>query len=130
MHTDSYMTKQTILLVEDDPILSDAFSLNFAKSDYDLIHAANGQLALDILRDKKVDIILLDLLMPVMDGKEFLRQYDNPDNIPIIVFSNIDSKTDVEEVLSLGATRYMLKAWASPREIRELVRDTISQPTS
>lgn len=123
------MSKKTILLVEDDPILSDAFSLNFTKSDYDLIHASDGQKALDILQDTTVDIILLDLLMPVMDGKEFLRQYDNPDNTPIIVFSNIDSKTDVEEVLSLGATRYMLKAWASPREIRELIDDTIAGQT-
>lgn len=120
------MTKQkTILLVEDDPILSDAFSLNFQKSNYDLLHAHDGQEALDILKDNHVDIILLDLLMPVMDGKEFLRQYKNTDNIPIIVFSNIDSKDDIEEVLSLGATRYMLKAWASPKEIRDVIASMI-----
>lgn len=119
--------QKTILLVEDDPILSDAFTLNFTKSDYRLLHATDGQKALDILADHKVDIILLDLLMPIMDGKEFLRQYENTDNTPIIVFSNIDSKDQVEEVLSLGATRYMLKAWASPREIRELINDTINQ---
>lgn len=118
-------TKKTVLLVEDDAMLSDAFTLNFKKSDYDMIHAPNGKKALEILKDNKVDMILLDLLMPVMDGKEFLRQYDNSANIPIVVFSNIDSKDDVEEVLALGASRYMLKAWASPREIREVVASMI-----
>lgn len=121
------MPKQkTVLLVEDDPILSDAFSLNFTKSGFNLLHATNGQEALDTLKANRVDIILLDLLMPVMDGKEFLRTYDNTHNTPIIVFSNIDSKDEVEEVLSLGATRYMLKAWASPREIREVISSTVS----
>lgn len=118
-------TQKTILLVEDDAMLSDAFSLIFKKSDHALIHAPNGKKALELLKDSKVDIILLDLLMPIMDGKEFLRQFDNHEDIPIIVFSNIDNKDDVEEVLSLGASRYMLKAWASPREIREVVSSLI-----
>ncbi|MBP9667244.1 response regulator [Candidatus Saccharibacteria bacterium] len=114
---------KTVLLVEDDATLSDAFGIMLTKAGYDVTHAANGKDALDILKNIQPAIILLDLLMPIMDGKDFLRQFKNTHNIPVIVFSNLDSKDDVNEVLELGATRYMLKAWATPDEIIKIVED-------
>lgn len=117
--------KQSVLLVEDDATLSDAFSIMLKVEGFDVQLAFNGQEALEKLKDKSVDLILLDLLMPVMDGREFLEIYDNKDQIPIIVFSNLDAKNDVDEILKLGATRYMLKAWASPKELTSIILDTI-----
>jgi len=117
--------KQTILLVEDDTTLSDAFSIILSKDGYEVLVAFNGQEAIEIIKDKSVDLILLDLLMPVMDGREFLQAFENKDKIPIIVFSNLDAKNDVDEILELGATRYMLKAWASPKELTKIIQDTI-----
>lgn len=117
--------KQTILLVEDDATLSDAFSIMLSKEGFEVVIAFNGQEALEKIKDKSVDLILLDLLMPVMDGREFLEVYENKNLIPIIVFSNLDAKNDVDEILELGVTRYMLKAWASPKELTKIIQDTI-----
>ena len=113
---------KTILLVEDDAILSDAFKLSLEKNNYFVHTAPNGQAALELLEKQPIDVILLDLLMPVMDGKEFLRAFDNTDDIPVIVFSNLDDKSTIKEVLSLGATRYMLKSWASPKELVKIIQ--------
>lgn len=118
-------SKPTVLLVEDDAILSDAFTIMLSSEGYTVLNAYNGHEALELLKSHRPHIILLDLLMPIMDGKKFLRSYVNEHSIPIIAFSNLDSKDDVSEVLSLGASRYMLKAWATPRQLVRLINDTI-----
>lgn len=117
--------KKKILVVEDDQALNDAFSL-ILEHEYDVDTAFDGQEALALVDQKGYDLILLDLLMPIMDGKTFLRSFQNPKDIPVIVFSNLDAKSDVEEVTQLGATRYMLKSWASPKELLKLVQDTLA----
>ncbi|QQS19437.1 response regulator [Candidatus Saccharibacteria bacterium] len=114
-----------VLLVEDDSALNDAFGIILLKSGYDVRAVFNGQEALDVMSDFTPDVILLDLLMPIMDGKEFLRRLGKNSPIPIIVFSNLDSKSDVEEVLGLGASRFMLKAWATPNELVNVIQNTL-----
>jgi len=114
-----------ILIVEDDQALNDAFTMILG-TDYEVDAAFDGQEALDLTSKKDYDLILLDLLMPVMDGKEFLRAFKNSKQIPVVVFSNLDAKTDIEEVTQLGAARYMLKSWASPRELHKLVGDMLA----
>jgi two-component system response regulator VicR len=117
--------KKKILVVEDDQALNDAFTMILANG-YDVDAAFDGQEALDLTKNNNYDLILLDLLMPVMDGKAFLRAFKNDKQIPIVVFSNLDAKTDIEEVTQLGAHRYMLKSWASPKELLKLVEDTLA----
>jgi CheY-like chemotaxis protein len=117
--------KKRILVVEDDQALNDAFSIILA-GDYKVDTAFDGQEALDLVSKVDYDLILLDLLMPVMDGKAFLRAFKNDKKIPIVVFSNLDAKTDIEEVTQLGADRYMLKSWASPNELLRLVKDMLA----
>lgn len=117
--------KKRILIVEDDQALNDAFMMILAK-DYEVDGAFDGKEALDFTKKNEYDLILLDLLMPVMDGKQFLAAYQNKNDIPIIVFSNLDAKSDIVETTQLGATRYMLKSWASPKELLKLVEDTLA----
>ena len=117
---------RTVLLVEDDKALNDAFSLMLAKNGYQVESAFDGQQALDKLETFKPDVILLDLLMPVIGGKEFLQKFDNKAGVPIIVFSNLDSKSEIQEVLDLGANRYMLKAWATPTELVRVIDDAMA----
>lgn len=117
--------KKTVLLVEDEAILSDAFSTILKKEGYHVELAFNGEEALNRITSVQPDIILLDLLMPVMDGKEFLKKFQNTSNTPIIVFSNLDAKDDIKEVLELGATRFMLKAWATPQELIKVIDASI-----
>lgn len=118
--------KKKVLIIEDDQALNDAFELILSK-DYEVDTAYDGKEALELTDKKTYDVILLDLLMPIMDGKAFLRAFDNKHETPVIVFSNLDAKSDIEEVSQLGATRYMLKSWASPKELLRLVEDTLSE---
>lgn len=118
--------QKTVLIVEDDPALSDAFKMVLSKAGHNVLNAYNGKDALELLdKNSEVDIILLDLLMPVMDGKEFLSKFDNRDDTPVIVFSNLDAQSDISDVKLRGATRYILKAWASPKQIIKVVEDTL-----
>ncbi|MFZ2494673.1 MAG: response regulator [Candidatus Saccharimonadales bacterium] len=114
-----------ILVVEDDHALSDAFSIVLKKEGYDVDTVFDGKDALERVRTDEYDLILLDLLMPVLDGKGFLKKFDNTSKTPVIVFSNLDAKDDIDEALKLGATRYMLKAWASPSKLADLVKETL-----
>lgn len=121
------MTKKAIqvLLVEDDSTLNDAFTIILKKEGFDVISAFDGSQALAATASSQPDIVLLDLLMPIMNGKEFLQQFENKNNIPIIVFSNLDSKDEVKEAIELGATKYMLKAWATPSELIKVIKDSL-----
>lgn len=117
---------KTVLVVEDDKALNDAYRLILEQEKYTVLSVFNGHEALEVLGSKKVDIILLDISMPKMDGIEFLEHFDNPTDIKICVFSNRDSESDINRVYELGAHRYILKAWASPRELVKLVKDTLA----
>ena len=117
--------KRRVLLVEDDKDLSDVFNLLLTKGGFEVKRAYNGKEALEKMPDFAPEIILLDLLMPIMNGNEFLREFKNDRHVPIIVFSSLDSHNEVQKALQLGATRYMLKAWATPDELFRVINDTI-----
>ncbi len=120
---------QKILIVEDEVSLSDAYDTLLKQAKYDVMVAHDGKDALEKAASFKPHLILLDLRMPEMDGVEFLKQYDlvsdHPD-VKVIVFSNYDMQDEIDEAYRLGADRYILKAWASPREILNLVGDVLS----
>lgn len=121
--------KKTILIVEDEPELAEVYNTLLTQSGYKVTVAHNGEDALETAHEHQPDLILLDLRMPVMDGVEFLKQYDlkkqHPD-VKVIVFSNYDLQDEIDDAYRLGADRYVLKAWASPRELLQIVGDTLS----
>lgn len=115
--------KKHILVVEDDAALNQAFSTVLAKEGFQVSSVANGEEALEVLERDPADLILLDIIMPVMDGVEFLRRFDAKNKkTPIVVFSNLDRQKDIDEVYRLGAAHYMLKAWASPKDLVSMVK--------
>ena len=115
-----------ILIIEDDVALNDAYTTILTTAGYAVSTAFNGEEALEVAMQHHPDIIFLDLRMPVMDGIDFLKQYQpkqqHPD-VHIVVFSNYDMQAEVDEAYSLGAERYVLKAWASPKELLKIVKD-------
>lgn len=121
--------KKSILIVEDEPELAEVYMTLLTQSGYETTVAHNGKDALKVAEDHRPDLILLDLRMPIMDGVEFLRQYDlkgkHPD-VKVVVFSNYDLQDEIDDAYSLGADRYVLKAWASPRELLQIVKDTLA----
>lgn len=119
------MPKKSVLVVEDDHALNDAFSIVLGVGGFDVTTVYNGQEALDYLKTNTPDIIVLDILMPVMDGREFLKAFDNAGNIPILALSNLDARSEIDQIIELGASRYALKSSASSHELIALVNDTL-----
>lgn len=114
-----------ILIVEDDVALNDAYKTILTTAKYEVSTAFNGEEALEAVEQYSPDIIFLDLRMPVLDGIGFLKQYQSRQhpNVHIVVFSNYDMQAEVDEAYELGAERYVLKAWASPKELLKIVDD-------
>ena len=117
-----------ILIIDDDPFLSEIYSLKFKLSGFDVFTAANGEKALEAVKETIPDIILLDLVMPKMDGFETLaalRKISDLDKTPIIVFSNLGQKEDVDRGYQLGANDYIIKTRFTPSEVVEKVREML-----
>lgn len=121
--------KKSILIVEDEPELAEIYQALLSEAKYDVRLAHNGKEALEMAEEHKPDLILLDLRMPVMNGVEFLEAYDlkakHPD-VKVVVFSNYDMQDEIDDAYRLGADRYVLKAWASPRELLQIVADSLA----
>lgn len=109
--------ERTVLVVDDDPDILQTLALCLSTEGYGVVMAANGKEALDVLRREKPAIILLDLMMPVMTGSEFLHhQKQDPSlaGIPVIIISAADANH--ARAMALGAADYLQK----PIEIAEL----------
>lgn len=122
------MTKKKILIVEDERELNEAYQMILKKEGYDVRAAYDGDEALDITSQDEPDLILLDLRMPKVSGIEFLKKYNLAKKHPevkVIVFSNLDTQKEIDDAYALGADKYMLKAWASPKELARLVSEML-----
>jgi CheY-like chemotaxis protein len=121
----------SILIVEDENALNQAYQIILRQAGYTVVSAYDGEDALTKAANHTPDLILLDLRMPHMDGLNFLRHYNlreqHPD-VKVIVFSNYDIQQDIDEAYDQGADRYILKAWASPKELLKIVQDTLAAP--
>jgi len=104
------MVKKRILVVDDDPINRKLIVKILSKKDFESIEAGNGVEAFSVLTNNDIDIILLDVVMPVMNGIEFLKEIKTkPEytNLPIIILTTDDGKKT--EALSLGANDVIIK---------------------
>lgn len=117
-------TKGSILIVEDDFFLLNIYSTKFEGEGYKVFIAPNGQEGLELALSKKPNIILLDILMPKLDGFGFLKEIKKNKvaaNIPIILLTNLSQKKDIDKGLSMGADDYLVKAHFMPSEVVEKV---------
>lgn len=117
-----------ILVVEDEQTLSEAYEFILSNAGHTVQVARDGQDALEQTKSFEPELILLDLRMPRVGGIEFLQQYDLAHDHPkvqVIVFSNLDTQNEIDQAYKLGAQRYILKAWASPKELLNIVDDTL-----
>ncbi len=122
--------KEKILIVEDERELIEAYEMILKSDGYIVKTAHDGQEALKVCQSFTPHLILLDLRMPRISGLEFLKKYDLTKKHPkvkVVVFSNLDTQADIDQAYDLGAVRYMLKSWASPKELLQLVKQTLTE---
>jgi two-component system, OmpR family, response regulator ResD len=108
-----------VLVVEDNKTLNQAYKLILQRENHDVRVAFNGKEALELAKLNDPELILLDMLMPVMNGVEFIEHYKPADHpkTTIIILSNLNEDSEVQRALELGAQKYILKASTSPQEL-------------
>ncbi|MDO8601422.1 MAG: response regulator [bacterium] len=122
------MITKSILLVEDDPFLSDIYSTKLRSSGFDVQVVSDGEDCLTFAAEKNFDLILLDIVLPKMDGWEILREIKKTKGIrsmPVIILSNLSQRAEVEKGLNLGAVKYLIKAHYTPSEVVEEIKKVI-----
>lgn len=109
-----------IVIVEDDSMIAEIYKKKFSESGFEVLMAVSGDEVLNLVKKEKIDIILLDLIMPKMDGfavtKE-LRGGKYDPNIKIIIFSNLNQMEDKEKAMGLGANGFITKSNYNPSEL-------------
>lgn len=123
------MEEVTILIVEDDPAILSGIKAAVADESWNIETAENGKEAIEHIREKKPNLVLLDIMMPKMDGIEFLESVKGDkilDGVPIVVLTNLGSDDDKENALKLGAKDYIVKADLDVDTIPETIKSYLS----
>ena len=122
-------TDPLILVVEDDPLLSDLISRKFGAEKINMVYAPTGEIALELAKkEAKPDLMLLDIRLPGIDGFEVLRQIKSDPttkDIPTIIFSNFGEDSDIARAKELGADKFIVKVSLSLDEVVSLVRSSL-----
>lgn len=117
-----------VLVIEDDDILRQAYITKLQMEGFSVDSASNGREGLKKAQANPPDIILLDMLMPNMDGLEFLKEYDlkkKHSKVKVVVFSNASMPGTVKAAIELGASKYLTKASFTPNEMVTTVKEVI-----
>ena len=119
-----------VLLVEDDTFLAGIYQKKFEMEGFKVSVSGDGEKGLADAKKKKPDIILLDILLPKLDGFGVLAKLKadgSTKKIPVILLTNLGQKDDVEKGLQAGAVDYLIKAHFKPSEVVEKVRTVLKK---
>ena len=119
-----------ILFIEDESSLQKTFGEILRQEGYEVISALDGETGLRLAKEKKPDLILLDLILPKMNGFDALEKIkEDPEikEIPVIVLTNLERMADVDRAIELGATTYLVKAQYNLEEVVEKIKKTLSK---
>lgn len=117
-----------ILLVEDDQMLHSMYTQKFKHQGYDVVSAYDGAEGVKLAESDKPDMILLDVIMPKMDGfvaLKKIRKNEATMHIPVILLTNLGQEEDVKKGKELGADDYFIKANHTPQEVVDKVQDML-----
>ncbi len=118
-----------ILFIEDEPSLQKTLGDILRGNGYEVINALNGEIGLRLAQSEKPDIILLDIILPKMNGLEVLEILKNnkeTKNIPVIVLTNLESMEDINKAIELGAVAYLVKAEYSMEEVIDKIKKALN----
>jgi DNA-binding response OmpR family regulator len=122
--------KKKILIVEDDVFIHDIYKVKFSQEGFDVSVAENGMEALKELEKNIPDMILLDIIMPRMDGTDLLKKIKKNEKwskIPVIVLSNISEKREIKRRFKEGVSDYLVKSNFTPSEVVEKVNVLLNE---
>jgi CheY-like chemotaxis protein len=118
-----------VLIVEDDPLISRMYQKIFTFEQFEIEVAANGEEALVKVTQYNPDLILLDVMMPKMNGLlvlEKLKEFDQTKHIPVVMLTNLAGQQDAETAIAKGAVKYIIKSEYEPKEVVEMVKDVLA----
>lgn len=118
-----------ILIVDDDALMCRMYETKFKTDGYNVSIASDGEQGLSKVREEKPDIVLLDVMMPKMNGLEMLKKLKADKNIkdtPVILLSNVGESEDINKGLEMGAVAYMVKASYTPTQVVQKVKEILA----
>ena len=121
-------TQKKILIVEDDNFLRSLTAKRLEKEGYTVAVAVDGESALVTAQDEQPDLILLDLLLPGLDGFGVLgklKAHNDLKKVPVIVFSNLGQKEDIEKAKLLGADQFLIKANFTLDDVMDKIKSAL-----
>ncbi|RJQ35201.1 response regulator [Candidatus Parcubacteria bacterium] len=122
--------KRKILLIEDEEMLANMYEVKFKNEGFELIKALDGSQGLEMAKATKPDFILLDIIMPKIDGfsvLKSLKEDESTKSIPVMMLTNLGQDEDIERGKQMGAVGYLVKANITPAEVVESVKLELSK---
>jgi len=119
---------KNILLVEDDPFMIDIYTTKLKEAGFSVQVAVDGEEALNKMKEKRPDLLVLDIVLPRLTGFELLktiRSSSKLQKVPVLILSNLGQKREVEEGLKLGAIKYLIKAYYTPTEVVKEIKEIL-----
>lgn len=116
--------KPKILIIEDDNFLVKAYQIKFERAGFNVFIAMDGDEGLKMAEAEKPALIVLDLMLPKMNGFEFLKKIKSDEKmkgIPVVALSNLGQRADQEKAIALGAAEYFIKTEHTLEEIIEKI---------
>jgi len=121
--------KHTVLVVDDEPDIVKLVEISLKLSNFDVITALSGPMALEILKTKRPDLVLLDIMMPEMSGYEVCQKIKSDPNtrdLPVVMLTAKGQKGDAEKGLDVGADDYIIKPF-DPYDLGEQITRILSK---
>lgn len=122
-----------ILLIEDDPFLIDIYTTKFKEAGYDMRTVESGEEAIPVAQKERPDLIILDIVLPRIDGWELLgtlKSTEHLKDIPVVILSNLGQKEEIEKGFKLGAVSYLIKAHFTPSQVVEEIKKLLAPKES
>ena len=119
-----------ILFIEDESVLQKTFERTLRDEGYEMVSALDGETGFNLAKKEKPDLILLDLVLPKMNGFEVLKKLKGDGEtkgIPVIILTNLERMADIDKALELGATTYLVKVDYGLGEVMEKIKKTLKE---
>jgi DNA-binding response OmpR family regulator len=121
-------SKKKILLVEDDSMISSMYKTKFEAEGFQVFIADNGAIGLELAKKEKPDIMMLDVILPQLDGFSVLEEVKKDKttkNIPVIMLTNLGTEEDKKKGEKMGALDYLVKASLTPGQVSEKIKKAL-----